>query len=139
MWRAAKLFDDDRRRLLRESDADPATLDLLSTLRRSGPPYRLTTRELADSALVTAGAISQRVARAERQGLVARHPHTDGTRRVDVELTECGHSTVEHLVDAVLGRETDLLGGLTEQEQRQLRHLLRRLLDELHSSLDRLT
>jgi hypothetical protein len=51
---------------------DPSTLDLLSVLRRSGPPYELGTRELTRRTLVTAGAISQRVARAEQAGLVAR-------------------------------------------------------------------
>ena len=45
---------------------DAATLDLLSVLRRAGPPYQLTTRQLTEQTRVTAGAISQRVARAER-------------------------------------------------------------------------
>ena len=61
LWRLAKLFADDRRRLLAELGVDPATLDLLSVLRRSGPPYELSTRELTARTLVTAGAISQRV------------------------------------------------------------------------------
>src|ERR671916_1138783 len=38
LWRLAKLFADDRRRLLAEVGVDPATLDLLSVLRRAGGP-----------------------------------------------------------------------------------------------------
>ncbi|WP_415976126.1 MarR family winged helix-turn-helix transcriptional regulator [Rhodococcus sp. 077-4] len=132
---AAKLFGDDRTRLLRQSGADSAILDLLSTLRRSGPPYRLSTRELADAALVTAGAITQRVDRAEQQGLVVRHSRADRTRQVDVELTESGHRAVERLVDEVLGREAELLENLSERERDQLESLLRRLLGELHDAL----
>ncbi|MFC3453346.1 hypothetical protein [Amycolatopsis speibonae] len=47
MWQLAKLFGEDRRRVLHDSDVDSATLDLLSMLRRSSPPYSLTTREPA--------------------------------------------------------------------------------------------
>ncbi|OZD08004.1 MarR family transcriptional regulator [Rhodococcus sp. 06-235-1A] len=132
---AAKLFGDDRARLLRQSGADSAILDLLSTLRRAGPPYRLSTRELADAALVTAGAITQRVDRAVQQGLVIRQPRVDRSRQVDIELTESGHRTVEHLVDEVLGREAELLHNLTAAEREQLESLLRRLLGELHDVL----
>lgn len=135
LWQAAKLFGDDRTRLLREAGADAATLDLLSTLRRAGPPYRMTTRELAEAALVTAGAISQRVHRAETQGLVIRSPRGPGSRRVDVELTTSGHETVEQLVDAVLGRELQLLECLDAGERDDLARLLRRLLDGLQTTL----
>jgi len=38
------------------------------------PPYELTTREITRRTLITAGAVSQRVARADRAGLVERSP-----------------------------------------------------------------
>lgn len=47
IWQLAKLLGDDRRRVLAGAGMDPATLDLLSVLRRSGAPYTLTTRELS--------------------------------------------------------------------------------------------
>lgn len=37
IWQLAKLFGDDRRRVLARAGVDSATLDLLSVLRRSGP------------------------------------------------------------------------------------------------------
>ncbi|WP_396923354.1 MarR family winged helix-turn-helix transcriptional regulator [Mycolicibacterium sp.] len=135
VWHAAKLLGEDRRRTLAAAGADTAVLDLLSVLRRSGAPYRLTTRELADATMVTAGAISQRVARAERDGLVVRTARADGSRRVDVELTPAGHALVEELVDRVLGREAELVGHLDAVEQQQLAQLLRRLLDGLDHKL----
>ncbi|RKE17610.1 MarR family winged helix-turn-helix transcriptional regulator [Streptomyces sp. TLI_171] len=133
VWRLAKLFADDRNRVLRAAGIDAATLDLLSVLRRSGPPYELTTRELSRRTLVTAGAISQRVARAERAGLVHRSPDPAGGRAVLVALTPDGHELIERSVDAVLGREAELVTGLDPAERAQLAALLDRLLTDLYA------
>ncbi len=135
VWQCAKLLGEDRRRVLAAAGADAATLDLLSVLRRSGPPYRLTTRELTERTLVTAGAISQRVARAEREGLVERAADAEGSRAVVVTLTPAGHDLVERLVDRVLGREAELISRLTPHQRDALTGLLRVLLDDLHAQL----
>ncbi|NSC21115.1 MarR family transcriptional regulator [Streptomyces albus subsp. chlorinus] len=135
LWRLAKLFGDDRRRVLAQAGVDTATLDLLSVLRRAGEPYALTTRELAARSLITAGAISQRVSRAEREGLVTRRPGESRRRSVVVELTPLGHEVVESTVDQVLTREADLLTGLTPEQQNQLAELLRVLLQDVQRRL----
>ncbi|WP_065958007.1 MarR family winged helix-turn-helix transcriptional regulator [Streptomyces sparsogenes] len=127
IWRLAKLFDDDRARALRAAGIDAATLDLLSVIRRSGPPYALTTREISRRTLVTAGAISQRVARAEREGLVRRAPGGTGRRSVLVSLTDEGHALIERSVDEVLGREARLVAGLSAEERELLTGLLAKL------------
>ena len=80
VWRIAKVLADDRRRTLARLGVDPSTLDLLSVIRRSGPPYELTTREITRRTLITAGAVSQRVARAEQAGLVGRSPSSVSRR-----------------------------------------------------------
>jgi DNA-binding MarR family transcriptional regulator len=136
VWRLAKLFSDDRARVLRAAGIDPATLDLLSVLRRAGAPYTLTTRELARRTLVTAGAISQRVARAERDGLVVRAGSPKpGSRAVTVSLTDAGHALIEQSVDAVLGREAELVSGLDPEQRRLLTGLLDHLLNDLQSRM----
>jgi DNA-binding MarR family transcriptional regulator len=137
VWQCAKLLGEDRRRLLADAGADAATLDLLSVLRRSGPPYQLTTRELTERTLVTAGAVSQRVARAEREGLVERSRGAAGSRTVIVTLTAAGHELVERLVDRVLGREAELISGLTPEQQAALTDLLRLFLEDLQTRLGR--
>ncbi|MGB3480594.1 MAG: MarR family transcriptional regulator [Mycobacterium sp.] len=130
VWHIAKLLGDDRARLLRDRRADMATLDLLSTLRRHGRPYSMTTRELAAASLITAGAITQRVDRAEAQGFVKRTGRRD-SRTVDVELTPLGRAEVDDLVGAVLARECELLDGLSKDQQEQLENTLRLLLQHL--------
>ncbi|MFJ9737185.1 MarR family winged helix-turn-helix transcriptional regulator [Streptomyces sp. NPDC101166] len=135
IWRLAKLLGDDRRRVLTRAGVDAATLDLLSVLRRSGDPYTLSTRELSRRSLVTAGAISQRVARAESDGLVTRRPGEGRPRTVLISLTQAGHDLIEITVDQVLGREAELIGGLTGEQQHQLTELLRILLQDVQRRL----
>ncbi|WP_242909747.1 MarR family winged helix-turn-helix transcriptional regulator [Actinomadura terrae] len=136
IWQLAKLFGDDRRRVLASAGVDAATLDLLSVLRRSGPPYTLSTRELSRRSLVTAGAISQRVARAEREGLVERGPAQGRPRAVQVTLTATGHDLVEATVDQVLHREAELISGLSPEQQAQLTELLSVLLQQVQHRTD---
>jgi DNA-binding MarR family transcriptional regulator len=133
VWRLGKLLADERRRVLAAAGVDAATLDLLSVLRRSGPPYTVTTRALAAGSLVTAGAISQRVARAEREGLVTRAPAAG--RAVAVSLTPLGHAVIERVVDDVLGREAELVAGLPERERQRLVAGLSTLLTDVRERL----
>ncbi|MBW8485838.1 MarR family winged helix-turn-helix transcriptional regulator [Actinomadura parmotrematis] len=130
VWRAAKLLGDDRRRTLARLGIDTATLDLLSTLRRHGPPYAMAPAALRDAALLTAGAVSQRVARAEAAGLVAVERGPRG-RASSVALTGAGHALIEDSVDGLLRHEEELLDHLTEDERDRLAELLRLLLDGL--------
>jgi DNA-binding MarR family transcriptional regulator len=111
-----------REQTLHELGVDAATLDLLSTLRRSGPPYALSTRDLAERCLVSAGAISQRLARAERDGLVERRTTTH--RRVDVTLTPAGHALVERTATRVLAADEALLADLDDETLGRLEPLL---------------
>lgn len=124
--RAARLLQRERERVLYELGVDAATLDLLSTLRRSGPPYTLSTREIAEQTLVTAGAVSQRIARAERDDLVRRRPAPRG-RTVLVELTPSGHAVVERVVDRVLEADDRATRTLTDDDLDTLQRLLAKL------------
>ena len=124
VWRIAKVLADDRRRTLAALGVDPSTLDLLSVIRRAGPPYELTTREITGRTLITAGAVSQRVARAERAGLVARAPSAVSRRAVSVRLTEAGHALIESTVRHLLEHEADLIGALTADQRTALTVIL---------------
>lgn len=136
LWRIAKALADDRRRTLTALGIDGATLDLISVIRRAGPPYELTTREIARRTLITPGAVSQRVARAEASGLVARAPSAESRRAVAVRLTDAGHDLVEATVRPLLDHEADLIAALTSNERSVLTNALAKLertLTENHS------
>lgn len=126
--RIAKLVNDERRRVLAELGIDSATLDLLATLRRGGPPYRMSPAEIAASCLVSGGAVTQRVTRAEEAGLVSSERTASGKRTMTVALTPRGHEVIEHNIEALIGRERELVSGLPEDERARLEELLRSLL-----------
>ncbi len=127
LWRVAKLLADERRRTLHRLGVDSSTLDLLSVIRRSGPPYELTTREITRRTLVTAGAISQRIARAEQAGLVERSPSSASRRAIAVRLTDAGHRLIEPVVRRLLEHEAGLIGVLTPAEHEALAAVLAKL------------
>ena len=122
--------------MLRELGIDAATPDLLSVLRRSGPPYALTSGQIAKRALVTADAISQRLAKAEREGLVERSAGTAARHSVLVTLTAAGHELIERSVDAVLGREAALVTSLSADERVILMGLLEKLTGDVVLRMD---
>lgn len=132
LWELAALLRRDRERVLGETGIDASTLDLLSTLRRAGPPYRLSTREITERSLVTAGAISQRLARAEAAGLVERARAGHG-KTVLVSLTAQGHEMVESSVRHVLTSEARLVAGLDDAQRHALEAALRTLLVQVRA------
>jgi DNA-binding MarR family transcriptional regulator len=132
IWRIGKLLADERRRTLARLGIDAATLDLLSTLRRAGPPYRLPAGTIAELSLVSAGAISQRVTRAEREGLVRRERSPADGRLSYVTLTAEGHALIERSVDGLLRHEEALLSALSAGQRADLSAVLRILLASLH-------
>ena len=136
VWRIAKVLADNRRRTLAALGVDPSTLDLLSVIRRAGPPYELTTREIARRTLVTPGAVSQRVARAELSGLVARassSPPPAGPSRSGLGQT-AGHALIEATVRQLLEHEADLIGALAADDRAALTRLPRQARAGAHLS-----
>ncbi|WP_327114372.1 MarR family winged helix-turn-helix transcriptional regulator [Nocardia sp. NBC_01730] len=94
----------------------------------------LTTREIGRRSLITAGAVSQRVARAERAGLVERSSSSVSRRAVAVRLTEIGHRLIETTVRQLLEHEADLISALTAAECTALAGILATLEQALVAS-----
>jgi DNA-binding MarR family transcriptional regulator len=126
--RIARHLDRARARELREIRTDATTLDVLATLRRAGEPYTLTAGQLQRTALVTSGAVSQRLDKLERAGFVRRGSDSRDGRLVQVELTKKGLREVDRIVEELMRREAQLLEPLTAREEDLLQDLLRRWL-----------
>jgi DNA-binding MarR family transcriptional regulator len=75
--------------------------------------------------------VSQRVARAERDGFVRRIRSEDDGRVVLVELTSTGQELIQRTVDLLFAHEEELLRSLAATQQAQLARLLRTLLLDL--------
>src|SRR5437868_12660893 len=95
--RVADLLDTALRPPFAEEGLGNGDFDVLASLRRAGPPYRLTPTELAGTTMVTSGAVTKRVDRLVAHGLVERTvSETDGRGRV-VALTAKGKALQERL------------------------------------------
>ncbi|GAA2707243.1 MULTISPECIES: MarR family transcriptional regulator [Streptomyces] len=110
---------------------DRASFDVLATLRRSDPPHRLTPAALMRSAMVTSGAITQRLDRLQERGLVTRAPSPDDGRSVVVTLTDEGRALVDRALPDHVATEERLLTALTGPERDALAGALKRLLCSL--------
>ena len=107
---------------------DAPSFDVLAALRRAGPPYQLTPTALMRTALVTSGAITQRLDRLEEKGLITRGRSDADGRAVVVSLTEAGRTALDAALPDHLETERGMLAGLSAEEQEQLAGLLRRFL-----------
>ena len=102
--------------------------DVLSALRRQGKPFRMAATELADAAMLTSGAMTNRIDRLANAGLVRRLHDPEDRRRVLVELTAQGHRQVENATRARFEIASAALARLDRKRRKQLSDLLRQLL-----------
>ncbi len=105
--------------------------DVLSALRRKGPPYQLTPGALLRATLVTSGTMTNRVDRLAAAGLVRRDPDPQDRRGVLVTLTPAGRARVNAALDDLVKHEQALLDGLSPADRATLAGLLRVLLAPL--------
>ena len=115
-----------------------ASFDVLATLRRAGPPYRLQQRDLMQSLLRTSGSMSIRIDALERAKLVLREQHDEDRRSTFVTLTEKGSKLLDLVIPEHLANELALLAGLNLQERKELTLLLRKWLAALEEDANSL-
>ncbi|BBE73072.1 MarR family winged helix-turn-helix transcriptional regulator [Oharaeibacter diazotrophicus] len=128
---AAALAQERIRAVFARAGLAPGEFDVLATLRRSGAPHRLTPTALYESTMVSSGAMTARLDRLERAGLIARRPNPDDRRGVLVELTAAGFALVEEVVAVHVANEHRMLAGLDGAERATLATLLSRLIASL--------
>jgi len=102
--------------------------DVLSALRRQGPPYQLSPGALLRATLVTSGTMTNRINRLAGAGLVSLSPDPLDKRGKLVTLTARGRAAVDAALADLLRRERELLTGLDRGQRRELAALLRILL-----------
>src|SRR5581483_11917429 len=126
--RLARHLDIARRGAFADHELETGEFDVLSALRRQGPPFQLTPGALVRATLVTSGTMTNRIDRLEAAGLVRREPDPSDKRGVLVTLTKQGKAQVDAALADLLGRERTLLAGLDTTDRKQLADLMRTLL-----------
>lgn len=102
--------------------------DLLSALRKAGPPYRQTPGRLAQTLMVSPGAMTSHLDRLERRGLVQRLPDPKDRRCIQVELTDEGLRTWREAVGVSAAKEQMVASSLDDDQKQLLNDLLRALM-----------
>jgi DNA-binding MarR family transcriptional regulator len=82
---------------------------------------------------VSTGAMTNRLDKLERRGLIRRGPDPQDRRGVLLELTADGQARLEEYIEAGSGRERELLDDLTVTEKQELNRLLSKLLVSLQT------
>ncbi|MEE1768371.1 MarR family transcriptional regulator [Streptomyces sp. JV185] len=98
--------------------------DVLCALRRAGESYERAPGELAAHTMVTTGAMTKRINRLERAGLVTRRRSDDDQRGRIVALTTPGRELIDRAFTDHMHNERHLLDLLTPAEAGTLESLL---------------
>lgn len=125
--RIAAYFDQATDMLMNEHGLARSSWDVLATLRRAGPPYELSPTELYQALMRSSGAMTNRLHRLQRAGLIERRPDPGDGRGRLVRLTAQGRELVDQLAPIHLENENRLLASLTDEDRSALEKLLRRL------------
>lgn len=116
------------------SGLNPATWDLLITLRRSAPPEGLTPTELAQLTAISGASITNRVGRLLEKGLVVRQASEHDRRSSRVKLSATGFALAEKLLPLHLENERRIFDVLQATEREALEVLAGKLLGALEES-----
>jgi DNA-binding MarR family transcriptional regulator len=134
--RLARHLDRARRAAFAAHGLETWEFDVLTALRRQGPPYQLSPGALLRATLVTSGTMTNRIDRLADAGLVVRRPDARDKRGVLVELTPAGRARVDAAFEALLARERDVLTVLAGGDQDKLAGLLRAVLLQFDADTD---
>lgn len=128
--RIAKHMETRVADLHKHYDLKMGEFDVLATLRRAGAPYRLTPSALIDSMMLTSGAMTNRLDKLEKKGLISREHSREDRRSVTVELTPEGLQLIDKLILEHVAVQQGFICGLSEEDTIQLNKALKALLPQ---------
>jgi DNA-binding MarR family transcriptional regulator len=110
--------------------------DVLGALRQTGPPFRRSAGSLAKRTELSSGAMTNRLDRLEKAGLVRRTPDPNDRRGVLIELTDAGEKKWVDTAKVQAAYENLIGAALNKSEQQRLNALLRRIMVEFERRED---
>ena len=126
---AYRLLDDQMRDSLGHVGLTKEEFKVLIELRSGSRTHGSLSRDLE----VSTGAMTNRLDKLEREGLVIRARDPNDRRGVLLSLTDAGSERLDAYIDRGAHRERQLLEELTQTDKRRLNDLLAKLLDSLRA------
>ncbi|MEV0380087.1 MarR family transcriptional regulator [Nonomuraea sp. NPDC050643] len=122
------LFEQALKTELAELGLTYAEFDVLMTLNRAAPPYRMKPSELAKSLLLTSGGISNVLQRMASAGHVEREANAGDARSRWVQLTAEGRRLAVAALEASSRAYEGVTAGIQEETVRRAADALREVL-----------
>lgn len=124
VWRAHEQLRRGVLATISPAGLDQPGFDVLLTLRRQGRGKALSPSALAKEIMLSTSAMTNRLDRLEKKGLIERRSDPGDRRGLRIVLTEAGFDLADRLVvDHVAAQET-MLSALDLEERAMLRRLL---------------
>lgn len=130
LMRIAKHMETRVAELHKRYDLKMGEFDVLATLRRAGAPYCLTPSALIESMMLTSGAMTNRLDKLEKKGLISREHSREDRRSVTVALTSVGLQLIDNLIVEHVEVQRDFIRGLGDEEKVQVNKALKVLLPQ---------
>ncbi|MBD8891601.1 MarR family winged helix-turn-helix transcriptional regulator [Roseibium litorale] len=111
-----------------------ANFDMLATLRRSGPPYRLSPGALMSTTMVTSGTMTNRIDQLEKAGLVERRKNPEDGRSIDIQLTPGGFELIDAALADHCATQKKLVEGLSSEDFNALDAIMTRFLAQFEGT-----
>jgi len=124
LWRASERLRQGVLDNLLHYDLDTAGSDVILTLRRQGRGQTLSPSALAKEMMLSTSAMTNRLDRLEKRGLLQRNPDPEDRRGLKIALTDAGFALADEIVVSHVATEESLLSPLSNAERQQLRTLL---------------
>ncbi|MFE7356915.1 MarR family winged helix-turn-helix transcriptional regulator [Streptomyces sp. NPDC057543] len=124
LHRLASLLTEQLCLVYRRYGLNEGEFDVLAALRRAGNPFERAPGELATFTMVTTGAMTKRIDRLERNGLVTRRRSVEDGRGRVVALTPAGRELFDRAFADHMSNERRILDELDPDEAARLETLL---------------
>ncbi|MFE7619826.1 MarR family winged helix-turn-helix transcriptional regulator [Streptomyces sp. NPDC057496] len=124
LHRLAGLLTEQLCLVYRRHGLNEGEFDVLAALRRAGEPFERAPGELAAFTMVTTGAMTKRIDRLERDGLVTRRRSAEDGRGRVVALTTAGRELFDRAFTDHMNNERRILDELDPDDAARLEALL---------------
>lgn len=131
----AQLLEKHRETVLADFGLTVWSFDMLATLRRQGPPYQLKPTELYKWLMLSSGAMTNRIDRLEKEGMVTRLRDPGDRRSVIVQLSNTGVERIDAVMPVLFERENQFLADLSQIETANFIKLLQQFLATVHQQV----
>ncbi|MGV9666848.1 MarR family winged helix-turn-helix transcriptional regulator [Nocardia niigatensis] len=129
--RLGRIVDRELSDFFRTQGLERWEFDVLATLRRAGNESGLSAGALNKAAMITSGAITNRIDRLTAKGWVERVPDPKDRRAIQVHLTDSGRALIDRILPLHMENEQRLLADLSPADREALIPLLRKFAESL--------